>query len=271
MFSFTLFDVGHGFCAYATTPGGANILFDCGYDIDLQFYPSTYFADRGITSISDLVLSHFDQDHICDLPALRRDITFGRITRNPTVPGNFIRRTKSENGVITAAMESALDMHEKWIHPPTTEPNYGGVKVSFFNNAYSSFEDTNNLSLVTFLKYGGLGIVIPGDLECAGWEALLEKPAFCQCLQETTVFIASHHGRNKGYCEEVFEYCKPQVILLSDKNILHDSQEHDYTKHASGMSWGNHTRRVFTTRNDGHMRITKEADGPSEMDINVTL
>ena len=65
MFTFTLFDVGHGFCAYATTPGGSNLLFDCGYDDELEFYPSRYFSDRNITRIHTLVLSHFDQDHVC--------------------------------------------------------------------------------------------------------------------------------------------------------------------------------------------------------------
>jgi hypothetical protein len=48
MFTFTLFNVGHGFCAYATTPGGSALLFDCGYDDALQFYPSRYFSDRKI-------------------------------------------------------------------------------------------------------------------------------------------------------------------------------------------------------------------------------
>ena len=74
-----------------------------------------------------------------------------------------------------------------------------------------------NLSLVTFLEYEGCGIVIPGDLECEGWEELLKTSEFCQCLSETTIFIASHHGRNAGYSEKIFDHCKPHIILLSDK------------------------------------------------------
>jgi len=83
MLTFTLFDVGHGFCAYATTLGGANILFDCGYDDDLQFYPSRYFSDRGITRIYNLALSHFDQDHVANLPALRKVVCRARRYVNP--------------------------------------------------------------------------------------------------------------------------------------------------------------------------------------------
>jgi beta-lactamase superfamily II metal-dependent hydrolase len=271
MFIFTLFNVGHGFCAYATTPGGSNLLFDCGYDDELEFYPSRYFSDRNITRIHTLVLSHFDQDHVCDLPAVRRVVTFNIGRRNRTVPVDFIRREKQQGGVITTAMGSAIDMHENWIHPESPA-NYGGVKVTYFSNPYPTFKDMNNLSLVTFLEYDGCGIVIPGDLERAGWEELLKQPSFCQCLRETNFFIASHHGRNAGYCEAVFDYCKAHIILLSDKNIVHDSQEHDYTKHAKGIAWPNgQTRRVLTTRCDGHIRITKQIGQPSSIAIGIEL
>ena len=115
MFTFTLFNVGHGFCAYATTPSGLGILFDCGYDDELQFYPSRYFSDREIASIYGIALSHFDQDHVANLPAMRKVINFNTITRNPSIPVDFIRKQKEISGGITAAMVSALDMHEQWV------------------------------------------------------------------------------------------------------------------------------------------------------------
>lgn len=272
MFTFTLFNVGHGFCAYATTPGGSTILFDCGYDEELQFYPSRYFSDRKISNISGLALSHFDQDHVANLPALRKVVNFNTIIRNRGIPADFIRDQKEGTGGITAAMASAIDMHEHWIHPVTVPPNYGGVKVTYFHNSYPTFTDMNNLSLVTFLEYDGCGIVIPGDLECEGWLELMKQPAFCQCLRETNFFIASHHGRNAGYAEEVFEYCKPHIILLSDKSIVHDSQEHDYSKHAKGVKWSNgQIRRVLTTRCDGHIRLSKQVGQPTSVAIGIAL
>jgi len=259
MFRFTLFNVGHGFCAYATTPGTANILFDCGYDTDLDFYPSRYFKDRQIAEVSDLIISHFDQDHIANLVLLRASVHFGSISRNPSVPVAFIRREKEAIGQLKAAMESALDMHEHWTAPIVNPPDYGGVTLTTFWNRYPSFTDMNNLSLVTFLAFDGCCIVIPGDLESEGWNALLKVERFRQCLRQTTIFIASHHGRNAGYCEDVFNYCHPHLILLSDKQIVHDSQEHDYAKHSSGVVWpGEGTRRVLTTRSDGHIMIEKQ-------------
>ena len=117
MFTLTIFNVGHGFCAYATTPGDVNILFDCGYDDDLMFYPSTYFDDRNISRIHNLTVSHFDQDHICDLENLRQIIHFDGLSRNKSIPADFIRRRKLENGGITSAMKSAIEMHSNWTAP----------------------------------------------------------------------------------------------------------------------------------------------------------
>jgi beta-lactamase superfamily II metal-dependent hydrolase len=266
-----LFDVGHGFCAYATTPGGSNILFDCGYDHELQFYPHRYFKDRNISMIYNLVLSHFDQDHVDNLAEIRKVVSFSCIMRNNSIPASLIRREKIGSSGITAGMASALEMHEGWTAPAPIA-NYGGVKVTYFFNSHPTFEDMNNLSVVTFLHYDGCGIVIPGDLECAGWEELLKQASFRECLSETTIFIASHHGRNAGYNEQVFDYCKPHIILLSDKNLIYGSQEHDYAKHSSGIKWDSgQTRKVLTTRSDGHMRINKEAGKPALVTINVAL
>jgi len=105
-----------GFCAYATTSGGSNLLFDRGYDEELQFYPSRYF-DRKILNISGLVLSHFDQDHVANLAALHKVVNFNSIIRNGTAPAVFIRKQKEVGGVITTAMASAIYMQEHWIHP----------------------------------------------------------------------------------------------------------------------------------------------------------
>ena len=99
----------------------------------------------------------------------------------------------------------------------------------------------------------------------------MKQPAFGQCLRETN-FIASHHGRNAGYAAEAFNYCKPHIILLSDKNVVHDSQEHDYAKHATGIAWASgQTRRVLTTRCDGHIQLTKQAGYPTSVTIGLKL
>ncbi len=73
------------------------------------------------------------------------------------------------------------------------------------------------------------------------------------------VFVASHHGCESGYCREVFDYCKPRLVVMSAGPIQHDTQfmASTYTQHASGemfnASSGQDFRKVVTTRKDGNI------------------
>ena len=57
--------------------------------------------------------------------------------------------------------------------------------------------------------------LLPGDLRRDGWEAFLGMRSFRAGLREVNVYIASHHGREDGYHEGIFEFCRPEVIVLS--------------------------------------------------------
>ena len=135
-----------------------------------------------------------------------------------------------------------------------------GVRVWTFHNSYPTFTDTNNLSLLTFLDIGTVSCVLPGDLERAGWLALLKDSEVCQLLARVNVFVASHHGRESGYCQEVFDYCSPSLVVMSDGPVEYDTQKmaSTYAQHATGEWWFNggsdtEWRKVVTTRNDGHI------------------
>jgi beta-lactamase superfamily II metal-dependent hydrolase len=75
------------------------------------------------------------------------------------------------------------------------------------------------------------------------------------------VFVASHHGRESGYCKEVFDFCQPQVAIISDESIRYDTQEHCYDDHCSGIAWGTGRKKVFTTRSNGMISISAGAQG----------
>jgi len=155
-------------------------------------------------------------------------------------------------------MVSLLRMIESYTVMVTSPPAYAVFDFEVFSNNYPDFEDTNNLSLVLFLKNTGLSIVFPGDLEKAGWKALLQLPAFRQQLATVNIFVASHHGRESGYTEEIFQVCRPDVVIISDESKQFDTQDTNYAQHAKGITWNKtETRRVLTTRNDGMLTISQ--------------
>jgi len=58
---------------------------------------------------------------------------------------------------------------------PNEIPSFPGITWSLYCNAYRKFSESNNLSLVTFLKLKETTFIIPSDLEKAGWEELLKN------------------------------------------------------------------------------------------------
>lgn len=253
-----IFNVAHGFCAYLVADNGNVMLFDCGHNNDTGFKPSNYLRSVGCTGIEKLVITNYDQDHISDLPNLRQSLPIQLIYRNKSVSTSVLRTLKLESGPISQAMESAIDMFEKYCHAATQIPEFPNVELIQFHNCYPEFTDTNNLSLVSFINYGELGIVFPGDLEASGWKRLLSDSDFISNLKRVNIFVASHHGRKDGYCAEVFDYCKPDIVIISDKEIVHETQKNVYAKHAFGVPWngGSEIRYVLTTRDDGNISIT---------------
>jgi len=257
-----IFDVRHGFCA-ALLSQGKLILVDCGHDAD-GFKPLDWLHAKGYRHIDALIVSNFDQDHISDIKIVRDYFTVGSIAVNPTVDSATLRGIKVKGGAISDQMNILInsmanpDMNRIDRVPHTIDD----VDMDFYCCYYPYETETNNLSLVTFLQFGTSYIIYPGDIERNAWLRLLAVPDFVEKLRNVNVFIASHHGRISGYCEEVFDYCSPEVVLISDKERTFTTQEHDkYSKHASGLNMGTvaqpDIRYVITTRSDGHITLKK--------------
>lgn len=248
----TVHDVGHGQCISLVHENGNVMLWDCGHADWGR--PSHFLPASGIKRIERLVITNFDQDHISDLPSIRKKIEIRALVSNNSISPHQLEAIKLQGGPISPAMESMLDMMRRYTGgPPQPPPLFPDVEYKVYRNFYPAFTDTNNLSLVTFLSVCGLNFVIPGDLERPGWETLLSLQAFRAELTRTNIFVASHHGRESGYCREVFDYCSPDLILCSDSPLQFASQEmvNTYARHASGV-WINGERRyVLTTRRDG--------------------
>lgn len=253
---FEILNVEHGFCAYAVGNDGGVLLFDCGHGTANR--PSAYLPARGINSIRRFFVTNYDEDHISDLLGVRRRLNIEVLTRNSSMTSSQIRSLKTPP--ISAAMNELLGMVDSYtegVAPEQLEP--AGLQVWVYHNHYPAFTDTNNLSLLTFLDVGSVSFALGGDLERAGWLSLLQEPHVQGLLRRVNVFVASHHGRDSGYCPEVFEYCKPRLIVMSDGPIQHDTQlmANTYAQHASGEAFntpsGQEQRKVVTTRKDGNI------------------
>ena len=144
----------------------------------------------------------------------------------------------------------------------------GGITCETFHNDYREFDDTNNLSCAVFIQFSNFKMLFPGDLERDGWSALLKNRRFREELSGVDILVAAHHGRESGYCKEVFNHCSPRAVIISDKQIEHETQLMTSTYHqhvAANYPDGIHVtasknrRHVLTTRRDGHIILAVDA------------
>ena len=256
---FTILDVGHGACAFLQAENSNLMLFDCGHNSNPEFRPSRYLQDLGHQSVEVLFISNYDEDHISDLPQLREALNIRSLLRNKSISGAELRALKwRQSGQISPAMESMLDMiHEYTGAPLDPASEFPNVTSHTYHNdhPFGNGEDTNNISLVTFLTINGTTILLPGDIERQGWLQLFHNQYFAEKLATVDIFIASHHGRENGYCREVFaDYgCRPDVFVFSDSHVQYATQEmtNVYAGWANGIQFNGKCRKVLTTRNDG--------------------
>ena len=262
-----IFDVEHGACAMLTSSQagieGRLAMIDSGDNGTTGWRPSSHIKYQlGRTQLDYLIVTNADQDHLSDLEGLWEEgVCVATLHRNNGVSPDALRTIKLENGDLTADIERFLAIHACYTHPVSFpfDDYMGGITMSAFGNSYPEFADTNNLSLVVFIKFGNFKILFPGDMERAGWLKLLEQPAFQAELVGTDILVASHHGRENGFCEEIFEYFTPDAVVISDKPIAHETQlmVPDYRRviRPNGVivSATNARRHVLTTRRDGHI------------------
>lgn len=276
-----IWDVEHGACAmlHHTLNGiaGRLAMIDSGDTAD--WTPAGFIRHELQRATLDyLFITNADQDHMSDLQGLwDAGINVRVMHHNPTFGPAAFEAVKRQSGPLTRDAERYLQNLRTFTAPIEFpfDTNMGGITASMFWNPWPDFTTTNDLSLVVFIKYGPFGILFPGDLEVAGWQNHLRQPPFRAMLADVDILVASHHGRDNGYCEEVFQYCRPQAVVMSDKAIVHDTQQmaatyrsHVMRHHPNGIlvrSSGNR-RHVLTTRNDGHIQFEVDDQGRFAID-----
>lgn len=267
-----IFDVEHGQCALLTCDNGERMMIDCGHNATTRWYPGDYLASQGVNALKLLVITNYDEDHVSGLPNLLSKVAVENVAWNPSVSAQTLLGLKSECGH-GPGVAKVLDWKVN-AQPWSAPPQFPGVTWNRFSNPYPTFDDENNLSLALYLQvWAGsparyTSFLFPGDLEKAGWLALLHADAtFREAAKNTGVLIASHHGRESGVCEELFDVygCAPKLVVISDDCHQYDTQKTTgyYKSKTIGIPYfrSEGARWVLTTRNDGALSFDFNADG----------
>lgn len=268
-----IFNVGAGqsIFLYPTAQTDHAMLVDCGGE-ENGFSPVEFLASKDILPknenghprLGNLAITNYDHDHFSWLPDLWQKINIWTVRFPKNITSEELKNNKDE---ITNALTHVCHIKDTYTGP-----------ADYFKPVYSVYSDhlsqddlegninTNHLSQIMFIDFAGSRICITGDLERVAWGKMLLRQNIREYLNTTNILIAPHHGRESGYHEDIFTYCKPELIVISDKNIMHDTQggmAQRYAGHVigNGITFGESSRKVLTTRSDGHILIDFESDG----------
>lgn len=217
--------------------------------------------------LGNLTITNYDHDHFSGLPQIKEKVHIKTVRLPKNVSSEELKKIKAE----TDALNHLCDLKDTYTSNAIDyNPPYGRFTYYLNQDDFESdlADTTNHLSQIVFVEYGGSKICIAGDLENPAWEKILSKEEVKNHLKNTNVFVAAHHGHDNGYHKDIFLHCiNPDCIVISDKDIMYDTQDDmasTYSQHvASGVVLNdtNPSRKVLTTRSDGHLWIRFDGNG----------
>lgn len=275
-------DVGHGQAVHAFTPDGKVVVIDLG--TSANFSPLEWLAQSSKT-IDSLIITHPHGDHIDEMLLIDElGINVRQLWRPKWLQKNDVYAANQAS--YTDKLDAYFDMSDRYSHsikdgelvgnPKVT----GGVTIKKFASKNCGTSNINNHSGVVVFEYLGVRIVVPGDNEPPSWKELLKQPEFVNMVSDSHVFMASHHGRESGYCPELFEalnHQAPRLCVISDGRVQDTDATQRYSYHAEGWQVGsrssaqkNEERYCVTTRSDGAVEIEVGTNHSGNVYLSVT-
>ena len=269
MFEIVIFNVGAGQCIFFYPNGQPEyaMLVDCHESDD--FSPIDFLLTRNLLYyngaghvLSNLTVTNYDHDHFSGLPKIMERVHIDTVRFSKNISSEELKEESTD------ALEKICYIKNTYIG--SAEHHKPPYVVRTYHLEQHEFEsddiNTNHLSQMVFVEYANSHICIAGDLEGPAWELILQKQEVLDQLRNTNILVAPHHGRENGYHPDVFKYCSPECIIISDKELMYGTQDmmsQTYSSHikGGGVVFGNVYRKVLTTRNDGHILITFNRDG----------
>lgn len=211
-------DVQRGSSTYVNTPNGTSIVHDLGKGSyktgNKKFSPLIHLKNNGVEKLDCAIITHPHKDHICDIMSLDelppRVLTWpDRITR-----ADLMKEVKNQDRSLFEKYLELSQIYSESVAPeqnPRFAPNNGGVNIQIFTPTSCTRSDFNNHSVVTVISYGHTKVLLPGDNEIPSWRELLGRADFKDSIRDVDVLLAPHHGRDSGFCRELFQYFNPKL------------------------------------------------------------
>ncbi|NOY30245.1 MAG: ComEC/Rec2 family competence protein [Planctomycetes bacterium] len=254
----TFLAMGHGTCVVLELPGGQTLLYDAGSLGSPEGASQTiagYLWSRGITRIDAVVLSHADVDHYNAMPGLLERFEVGTVYVSPLMfdPWATDGQLDAPEFLRTTLQEAKIPLRQIWMNDRLQVARSKGkskVEIEVLHPPRSGVAGRDNAnSLLLHVTYRGHSILLPGDLESPGLEAVLaEQPLNCDIL------LAPHHGSRRSDPAGFAAWCTPEWVVVSGPRA---SSEQQFT----AASYRKVGAQVLHTANVGAVQFTLDSQG----------
>lgn len=205
--------VGHGSSTLVELPGGGVILVDAGALGSPERVTDTVARtlwSRGVARLDAVVLTHPDVDHYNALPGLLERFPVDVVwTTNRMFPGfedptnrsgpAELKRLLTRHAVPVRTLQLGDRLPIGEVLLEVLHPDDLGVIGS-----------DNANSLVLGVQFAGKRVLLPGDLESPGIDAVLaQEPYDCDVL------LAPHHGSRLSNPPGFAAWCRPETVIIS--------------------------------------------------------
>lgn len=269
-----VFDVEHGFCAFAKSDTGSTLMIDCGKG--KGFSPVEYVVSNELNDavayngyrLTRLVITHPHDDHIEDIRSVIGKLPPYQLTRQG-YDWEDVKQSEADY--------DNLDVYSSWqqrYNAYVPEPNWGTMLIQPFWSTTDEARElgeancVNNSGIVTVVTFTGTQhtekFLFGADVEEAGWEALLlHKLGFADAVAGTDFFIVPHHGHSSGFSQALYDAMgKPILNIISvttgDEFVDPRYMSQDY---ATGAQVDGQKRYSLSTRNDGTICVDVTSEG----------
>lgn len=220
--SVVFLSVGQGDSTLVRTAAGATYLIDCGSSSrsgvgEYVLLPCLKYY--GIRRLDAIVLTHPDNDHVNGILELLELAAENRIAvRQLLLPAIEEERREEQFGkILRAAVPSAVrgrGPEVRWLGAGDGWECAGGRFLCLHPAKGYSAEDANAYSLCLYGELGKMSLLLTGDVEGAGEEALTEALRN-RGIRRVTVLKCAHHGSRNATSGAFLQQVAPAVAVIS--------------------------------------------------------
>ncbi len=240
----TFVDVGHGTSVIVQLPQGKTILYDCGSlgaSESCARHVSRALWHFDISHLDAVVISHADVDHFNGLPGIIDRFSIGCVYVS--------QQMLDSDDLAVRAMLRILDQRKIPIRVLSRNDFLidDDVEIEVLGPPQLGTGGNDNAnSIVLSIRFGQRALLLPGDLEQAGMDTLLESQP-----RPFQVVMAPHHGSRNSRPRDLFCWANPKVVVVSGRSDRVDSRAIDRIVGSDVQ--------VFRTERDGAITIQMNA------------